>query len=45
MEAGVIGVNGKRAKSVAAEGTKIELVHVIIQPHNLKEKTVQLMVH
>ena len=38
-------MNGKRVKSVAAEGTKIELGLVIIQPHNLKEKTVQLMVH
>ena len=45
MEAGEIGVNGKRVKSAAAEGTKIELGHVIIQPHNLKEKTVPLMVH
>ena len=44
MEAGEIGVNGKRVKSVAAEGTKIELGHAIIQPHNSKEKTVQLMV-
>ena len=45
MEAGEIGVNGKRVKSVAAEGTKIELGDAILQPHNLKEKTVQLMVH
>ena len=45
MEAGEIGVDGKRVKSVAAEGSKTELGHVIIQPHNLKEKTVQLMVH
>ena len=45
MEAGEIGVDGKRVKSVAAEGTKIEVGYVIIRPHNLKEKTVQLMVH
>ena len=45
MEAGEIGVNGKTVKSVAAEGTKIELGLVIIRPHNLKEKTVQSMVH
>ena len=41
----MIGVHGKPVQLVVEEDTKTERDYVIIQPHNLKVKTVQLMDH
>ena len=45
MVHGVIGVNGKLVQLAAEEDTKTEQDYATAHLHNLKVKTVQLMVH